>query len=62
MAKSKKNRSFREWYENAEYDDYDDNDYQDKRKPKNGSKNLSKQEKVKLERRSKSRDKRKFDI
>ena len=61
MAKSKKNRSFREWYEDNEYSTYDD-DYRDKRKPKNGSKNLSRQEQLKLERRNRSKDKRKFDV
>ena len=60
MAKSKKSRSFREWYEDSEYDE----DYRpmEKRKQKQPAKNLSKQDKVKLERRSKSRDKRKFEL
>lgn len=60
MAKSKKNRSFREWYEGAEYDYY--NDDLDQKKTKLPSKKLSKQEQTKLERRKRSKDKRNFDI
>lgn len=61
MAKSKKNRSFREWYEDDQFDYYD-GDNLDKKKTKLPSKSLSKQEQTKLERRKRSRDKRKFDI
>ena len=62
MAKSKKNRSFREWYEDDQFDYYDDDENLDMRKQKNHSKTLSKQEQVKLERRKKGRDKRNFNL
>lgn len=57
MAKSKK-QSFRDWYEESD----DTYDYEERKHRKLPSKKLSKQEKLKLERRNRSRDKRNFPL